>query len=797
MSMPINHQEIVGSALNIEDQWDEYPEYPIEPANNAVAKSSSQALATQEKLDQDIQSITAEIVSAGIKYTLATILPAFVLKLCSKVFGADILPDADHYATRINQQSSLLAGRYAEKYLSQLEGQNQAFFNKTGEEVVSMGGQFLAGYVGAQGWGEINKLADFYLDQLLGKGLMGFVAKPLASRVVGKLEKDFEKRWNVEAGKQSDYLANFAVNSRDSLLNLIEQFDTSALVQAGPDGVVDPQAQKEKVEFFNSLKGAAREFIQSDTFTQFVVGMIGKGLVSERQSLLRQFIEAYMPNFDSQTDDKGNIVLPKQIQSFVGNVVGQLNIQAGIEADQALTGLQNVDFVKEITDLAKKFLKGYLEQSKWDYVDGMVNSLVSVRAKEEQELIKAIWKGLKPDIEEYISTDAPSENNTVPQVFSVMKDILGGYIRQSGWDGIERYLGLGEKNNPASDTAILAQKETQAPLSLLVKRANQRGWSQAKGLIEAFLGVDQPKSDGLQNPNQLQAKLTGKVANLLGSILKKPGVEEAINQYVVGESKEEAVSSLSSKGSTMAISNGLKVVVKGLQLMASEESQGWNYTAVTNWLAKGALVKGGESVGVVLSTYLAGQGFTTLDEYVENILSNKRLQLLIKMAESGNVSQEQTDALVELDVSQKLTRDVWKSIKSQLVDEVFGSQAEFEKAHAANKESAESVMLDEVLRKSVLGLASTRELSTIGYTTKATTAAAKVSLKVAKVAATKVGGMVITAGKGTLNLTGRVVGGTINATSVSLNYVAGTIWNWWGGNAKVENAQDAVKENLE
>lgn len=818
MSMPISHSEIIITAPALEEHL---PEYPLEQANNTSTASPLQALTIQEKLDKDIESITAEIVSAGIKYTLATILPAFVLKLCSKVYGATILPDADHYAARISQQSNLLAGKYAQKYIVQLEGQNREFFNKTGEEIISRGGEFLAGYVSSQGWGEINKLADFYLDQLLGKVLMGWVAKPLAARVVNKLEKDFEKRWDVAPGKQKDYLANFAANSRDSLLKLIDQFDMNVFVQSKSGAVVDQKAQQGKLEFFNNLKGAARNFIQSDTFTQFLVGMIGKGLMSDRQDTLRQFIEVYMPNYAPQQDDRGNVILPKQIENFVGSMVGHLSTQAGIEAEQNMANFKEIDVVSEATDLAKKFFKDYLGQAQWSYLDGMVYSLVAERAKGDQQLVKTIWEGLKPDIEEYISTDVPSANNVVAQTFSLIKDILGGYVQQSGWEGIEGYLGLGGKNSQSMENTPTIQKRNQTPLSLLVQSANQRGWAQAKGVIEVFLGVNESQNGNtveIENSNQSQAKLTVKLASLLGSILKKPGIEEAINRYTLGEPNQAVSPSISSRGSTMAIGSGLKVIVKGLQLMATNESQGWNYTAVSNWLAKEALVKGGEGVGAVLSTYLAGQGFTTLDEYVEkSLLGNVHQQLLAEQegeqfllaaAEYVNESsmearaensqallQKQTDTLAALEVRQKLVSDVWRSIKYQLINEVFGSQTEFEKAYAVNKESAESVMLDEVLRKSVLGLPSQRELSTMGYTTTATTAAAKIGLKVAKAATTKLGSIAITAGQGTLNLTGRALVGTISATSVSLNYVAGSIWNWWGGTSEVEQRQDVAQES--
>lgn len=204
-----------------------YPSTHVSSSNISSVSDVSEAKVVYgplTKLDTEIQEITAEVKSAGIKYTLATLLPSFILKLWSKITGSEVLPDADHYANLISQQSTLLAAKYAQRYIPQLKGQKEDFLNETGKTLVNIGGKFFAGYVANQGWGEINKLADFYLDQMLGKGLMRMIVKPLASRMIANLQKDFEKRWDVKGLESS-----------------IENLSLSSVVEGSGEGDLDKE----------------------------------------------------------------------------------------------------------------------------------------------------------------------------------------------------------------------------------------------------------------------------------------------------------------------------------------------------------------------------------------------------------------------------------------------------------------------------------------------------------------------------------------------------------------------------
>ena len=135
----------------------------------------------------------------------------------------------------------------------------------------------------------------------------------------------------------------------------------------------------------------------------------------------------------------------------------------------------------------------------------------------------------------------------------------------------------------------------------------------------------------------------------------------------------------------------------------------------------------------------------------------------------SRLNEKHVQQLESLEQSQALYRTLLEQVKSQLVAELFGSQAAFEAEYKANKDSAESILMDQALRKA-LGLPDVRKLGAAGYTTKAVAATANVAVNVTKVVASKA-----------MDTTKAVVNNIYNIASVPLSYVAGSLWGWYGG----------------
>lgn len=209
--------------------------------------------------------------------------------------------------------------------------------------------------------------------------------------------------------------------------------------------------------------------------------MIGEGLNDESRGLVHQSIEAFMPNFAPEKDSNGKYIIPTQIQHFVVNVVDHVNAQTVKEATAVRTGSHSVDFFDEMTNLGKKFLKDYLDKSQWNYLDKVIDSFLSNQSVAVQRVVKQIWVEIKPDIEHYINADIPPANNTMTQLFSIIKEFAGGYIAESGWKAIENFV------MPNYSQENITQTLTAS--SQLTATAKKRTWDQAKRLIEGFLGI--------------------------------------------------------------------------------------------------------------------------------------------------------------------------------------------------------------------------------------------------------------------------------------------------------------------
>lgn len=264
------------------------------------------------------------------------------------------------------------------------------------------------------------------------------------------------------------------------------------------------------------------------------------------------------------------------------------------------------------------------------------------------------------------------------------------------------------------------------------------------------------------------------MTTLLAQILNKPGVSDEVNNYLSGQS--------------VVVTTLLNRIVDGLRSFAVDNTQ---VASVLSGLKKGIAIKEGRTIVAFFRSYLSGQRFATLDQYV-NVSLEKQITTLIKtqaqqpgstisVIDEQQIAEEQITKMKQLNSKQVLIRTLWDHAKAQIVIELFRSQANFEREYAANQESAQSVLLDEGLR-SVLGLARESELSKAGYAAKGATALAKAAINTTLPIIESV--VVATVGPAITNIAvsvTKVVANKIHSTaSIPLSYIAGTIWNFWG-----------------
>lgn len=692
---------------------------PISVQSSSVLPTSIEPQHAEN--DSRIKGMMADLKSDVVKYTLAAQLPSFVLTLQSKITGGELL--TDRYANRIFQKGSALASELIKTGGGPyLEGQSDAFFQHLNQAVATMGKQFLAGYIANSGWQHVDNYVESLLSQQLGKGVFAFAIKALGTRVVQNVKIDIEKQLQAYSS-EPNYLVKTAEIARDAATTLIMAYDSTPLIRT--DNIDEKEALAE------SLRAAALHTLHSSALPQMLARFIRSQLTTEQVPHLAQMVNALSATPGINPAQKNFI------SGLLRNLLTQLQNEftpVPASLPSATTPVTNGELAGELKTIAKQFLRNYLGNSQWKLADNYVNtSLSRLPPKLQpalQPLLKQIWAGIKPDILAY--AHAPEKtDNAVDQLITLGQQFARGYIGQFGWNAADTFARQQLEARFASDSAMYAVAE--------------KLWQHGKTELEQLLAIDQQAPENATF--MTDTLLTG--GQLVSQLLGKPKVAatamQAIRQFG-GKQVDQEVTEADPQQDTP-----LNTVGDLLEQLFADNNTG----SAPGWFSLAGAVRWGARItkqgGLgLLRTYLTGQGFTTLDEY------------LLQMP----------------GLPPEILAQVWSQVRSQLTDELFGSQAAFDELQQQNGDNAQSVLIDMRLRKA-MGLPDDRPQDWMNYGMLLAGAGTNATLATTQAV-----------GKATIEASKVVVEKTIAA----VNYLTAAVWSFFGTSNETRNRPDMVNE---
>lgn len=734
----------VNTTLSTRDIKNTSISLPRFPSDGMLSPETEQGLSAAPT---NIQVVTAQITSAGVKYALSIVLPTFIINLWNKITSSSPLSSADHYAKEIAEKSAVLAAMYIQKMPSNLLVDQEASIEKIGETSIELSGQLLAGYVAHEGWNNINAVLNAILKQALGDGVVGklmFVIQPLVHAVVGRLEADFEKRWDIVAGQGKSYAMDLSGILRGNITQTITAFNPAASLYVLSE--VDAVIQKEKIQALNELKSVVLEFVQSDALSAVLGRFIAQGISRNQQSILGEVIQSFLPNAIAKSTVGKNLV-----KSMINHVA----LQFVEESNEVLGRNAPVDLLGDVSDILKQALNKHLATSQWNVLDRYMQSMMLDSAIEQQVLVKEIWNGLKPDILAYVQGKATSDN-TIVQFLSSVRTLLAGYLQTFGWEVIDDML-----------EPVLVQEGPQDPITAMRANLQVSMSLRIKSEIELALGVVRPAPNTV---NEVVSPFITEALNQLvgpmSRILNYPNVTNAIGpllQTVFSATTTEPKIQLSLPTNTetenrIPTSNTVmgaydqggminRMIGIVTTLLTTDKTQQSSGVFALASLSAQYLVKTG-STGLInfLTFYLGEQGVSTLDKYMlEQRPYNAQMALSVKQEKelqnassiSFQLIEQHAEQWKELAINQLMIGKIWGQAKGQLIRELFESETQFYASQSDAKVSSLSILTDEVIR-STLGVPSTRNLGKVQYATLGAAALTDMSWRATKAGTGKV-----------------------------------------------------------
>lgn len=717
---------------------------PRFPTDGILSSEIEQSLSPAHT---NIQVITAEITSAGVKYALSIVLPTFIINLWNKITSASPLGSADLYAREIAEKSAVLAAMYIQNMPNNVLVDQEASIEKLGETSIELSGQLLAGYVAHEGWSNINAVLNVILKQALGEGVVGklmFVIQPLVTAVVERLEADFEKRWDVVAGQDKNYAMDLSGILRGNMTQAITAFNPSASLYVLSE--VDTVIQKEKIQALNELKSVVLEFVQSDALSAVLGRFVAQGISRNQQSILGEVIQSFLPSFIAKSTGGGNLVK---------SIINHIALQFAEESNEVLEHNAPMDLLGDVSDILKQALNKHLATSQWNVLDRYVQSVMLESAIEQQVLVKEIWNSLKPDILAYVQGKAASDN-TIVQLLSSVRTLLAGYLQTFGWEVIEDMF-----------VPSPLQEDTQDPIKGMKANLQVSMLLRIKSEIELALGVVKPAPDASSEVvtpfitdalNQLLGPMSRilnspNVTNAIGPLLKtvlsttttEPKIQLSLPANAVKENRIPDSNTVMDAYDQGGMINRMIGIVT--TLLTSDKTQQSSGVFALASLSAQYLAKTG-STGLInfLTFYLGEQGVGALDQYMlEQRPYNAQMALSVTQEKelqnapsiSFELVEQHAEQWKELAINQLMIGKIWGQAKGQLVRELFESEAQFYANQRDAKVSSLSILTDEVLR-STLGVPSTRNLGTVHYATLGAAAVTDMSWRATKAGTGKV-----------------------------------------------------------